>query len=184
MEGIEDARWKDAAIKRLEKMELMNQNPENVEFIRSVEMEKIKNWDFKPQKLDKIREKPGKFSKFLTYFAGGMGKLLGLALQIVSLGHFWRLKSKARYALTDKNKWQKKKDYQSIPGWDGAKFDPEATGGEDILADFRRVPTVWSRLIAAKAAEKVQKNGREEEKPLDPVVSVMAEQPKPGSSQA
>ncbi len=81
-----------------------------------------------------------------------MGKLLGLALQVVSLGHLWRLKSKARYALTDKNKWQKKKDYQSIPGWDGAKFDPEATGGEDILADFRRVPTVWSRLIAAKAA--------------------------------
>ena len=184
MEGIEDARWKDAAIKRLEKMELMDKNPENVEFIRSVEMEKIKNWDFKAQKLDKIKSKPGKFRKFLTYFAGGMGKLLGLALQVVSLGHLWRLKSKARYALTDKNKWQKKKDYQSIPGWDGAKFDPEATGGEDILADFRRVPTVWSRLIAAKAAEKVQKNGREEEKPLDPVVSVMAEQPKPGSSQA
>ncbi len=107
--GIEDARWKDAAIKRLEKMELMDNNPENAEFIRSMEMEKIKNCDFKAQKMDKIKSKPGKFRKFLTYFAGGMGKLLGLALQVVSLGHFWRLKSKVRYALTDKDKWQKKR---------------------------------------------------------------------------
>lgn len=181
VKGIEDARWKDAAIKRLMKADYMPTDPKNREALLADEMEKIKNWDFKPVKMDKIQEKPGKFRKFLTYFAGGMGKLLGKALQILTLGHFWRAKSMARFAFTNTDKWQTKKEYQTIPGWDGAKFDPQTNGGEAVLADFRRVPTVWSRLTAAQAAEKVEKDGREEEKPLDPVVSVMVDQAEPGT---
>ena len=99
------------------------------------------------------------------------------------VGHFWRAKSAARFIFTDTDKWQLTKNYQNIPGWGGAKFDPGANRGEDVAADFRRVPTVWSRLTAAKAAEKVQKDGQEEEKPLDPVVSVMVKQPVPESGQ-
>ena len=52
------------------------------------------------------------------------------------------------------------------------------------MADFRRVPTVWSQLTAAKAADTVQSEDGEEEKPLDPTVSIMIEQPKSGSAQA
>lgn len=182
LKGIEDARWKDAAIERLMNSDFLQDDPKNREALLAEEMDKIKSWDFKAEKLDKIKEKPGKFRKFLTYFAGGMGKLLRTAMQIVSLGYFWRAKSMTRLAFTDTDKWQTKKEYQSIPGWDGAKYDPQATWGEDVLADFRRVPTVWSRLTAAKAAEKVQKDGREEEKPLDPIISMMVEQPVTGSS--
>ncbi len=178
--GIEDARWKAAAAKRVKKVQL--EKPAEQEAFQAEEMEKLKNWNFDAQKLDKVK-KTSKWKRFLTYTAIGMGKLLSTALQVVSLGHFWRAKSAARFALTNTNKWQTTKDYQSIPGWDGAKFSPAATRGEDVMADFRRVPTVWSRLTAAKAAEPVQKDGKEEEKPLDPVVSVLVEQPKSGSVQ-
>ncbi len=83
----------------------------------------------------------------------------------------------------NKDSWQQERNYQNIPGWDGAKYDSNATKGEDVMADFRRVPTVWSHLTAAKAANKVRKNGKEVEEPLDPVVSVLVDQPKSGSAQ-
>ena len=108
---------------------------------------------------------------------------MGAALNIITLGHFMRAKSQARFMRKDENSWQQEKDHQSIPGWEGAKYDPGATKGEDVIADFRRVPTVWSQLTAAKAAEKVIKNGKETEKPLDPVVSVLVDQPKSESTQ-
>ena len=181
LEGIEDARWKDAAAKRVNKVELAN--PAEQQAFQAEEMEKLKNWNFNSQKLDKIK-KPSKWKRFLTYTAVGFGKLFKTALQVVTLGHFWRAKSTAAFAFSNTKKWQTTKDYQNIPGWDGAKFSSRATKGEDVIADFRRVPTVWSRLTAAKAAEPVQKDGKEEEKPLDPVVSVMIDQPKSGSSQS
>ncbi len=159
-EGVnEDARWKDAAIRRVKKVQLAKTKPVEEEAFHAEEMEKIKNYDFAAQKMDKIK-KPGKFRQILSYAASGMGKLLGLALQVVSLGHFWRAKSTARFAFKKTDSWQARKDSQTIPGWNGAKFDPEATKGEDVIADFRRVPTVWSRLIAAKAAE-TDEDGKE-----------------------
>ena len=140
------------------------------------EMEKIKNWNFQAQKMDDIKA-PSKFRRYLSYFARGVGNLLGLALQVITLGHFWRAKSKVRSWFKDEDSWQQEKDHQAIPGWGGAKFDPNATSGKEILADFRRVPTVWSHLTAAKAAETVEKDGEKVEKPLDPVVSVLVDQP-------
>ena len=144
-------------------------------------MEKIKNWDFKAQKMDDVK-KPGKGRRFLTWLGSGFGKFFGALVNFFTPNIAVRAIKAARSAAADKKKWQDKKDYQNIPGWDGAKYDSNATKGEDVMADFRRVPTVWSHLTAAKAAEPVQKDGKEEEKPLDPVVSVMIDQPKSGSS--
>ena len=112
-----------------------------------------------------------------------MGKLVGTALQILTLGHYRHMKSTARFAFSDQNKWQTVKDYQSIPGWDGAKFKSTTGKQDEINADFRRVPAVWSRLTAAKAADTVKNGDEEEEKPLDPIVSINIEQPKTGSGQ-
>ena len=176
----EDARWKHEAEKRLKKVELTDEDEAEKAQFQAEEMEKLKNWDFDAVKMKKAK-KPSFWRKMGAYTAWGMGKLLGTALQIVTLGHYRRFKSKARFAFSDQNIWQTGKDHQSIPGWDGAKFK---SGDEDVIADFRRVPTVWARLTAAKAAETVKRGDAEEEKPLDPKVSIMIEQPKRGSAQA
>ena len=182
VEGIEDARWKDAAMKRVKKVEL-DSGKEATDAFHAEEMEKLKNWSFNAEKLNKVK-KTSKFRRFLTWTAAGFGKLLGKALQIITFGHFWRAKSTLRFAFTNTKKWQTTKEYKNIPGWDGAQFDQSADKGNDVMADFRRVPTVWSRLTAAKAAEPVKKDGKEEEKPLDPVISILVDQPKTGSSRS
>ena len=179
----EDARWKHEAGKRLKKVELAEGGPEAVKEFQDTEMEKLKDWNFDAVKM-KDTKKPSFWRKLGAYTAWGMGKLLSTAFQILTLGHYRRAKSAARLALSDKSKWQVKKDYQTIPGWGGAKFNSNAPGNKDVIADFRRVPTVWSKLTAAKAADPVQKGDHEEEKPLDPIVSVMIDQPKSESAQS
>ena len=66
---------------------------------------------------------------------------------------------------------QERRKHEQIPGWDGAEYDPDENRGAQILNDFRRIPTVWAQPTAAKA---VGENGR----PLDPVISIMIDQPK------
>ena len=101
LQGIEqvskDARWKDAALERLKDVHLDTDDPAEEAAFQAEEMGKLKNYDFAAQKLGKI-EKPGKWRRLLTYAASGVGKLLGLAMQVVTLGHFRRLKSTARFA--------------------------------------------------------------------------------------
>ncbi len=179
----EDARWKHEAGKRLKKVELRDASEEEEAQFQAEEMEKLKNWNFDPVKM-KDAKKPSFLRKLGAYTAWGMGKLVGTALQILTLGHYWRAKSAARFALADKTKWQMAKDYKSIPGWDGAKFKNSASQKDEVNADFRRVPAVWSQLTAAKAADTVKNGDEEEEKPLDPIVSINIEQPKSGSAQA
>ena len=70
---------------------------------------------------------------------------------------------------------QQNRTHRAIPGREGQNFNPNKTSGADILADFRRVPTVWSYLTAGKA---VDQHGND----LDPKVTVYVEQPKTGSS--
>ena len=183
LKGIEEEYWKSGARERARKMAAAYGEEGQEQAFSAKEMEKIQNWDFQAQKLDEA-QKPSKLRRFLSYVARGAGNLMGAALNIITLGHFMRAKSQARFMLKDENSWQQEKDHQSIPGWEGAKYDPGATKGEDVIADFRRVPTVWSHLTAAKAAEKVIKNGKETEKPLDPVVSVLVDQPKSESTQS
>ena len=178
LNGIEDEYWKAPARERLEKTPELH-DPQEL----SEEMKRLRDWDFQPQKLDKIKQ-PSLLRRLLSYSAASMGKLVRFALQFLSLGYFWRAKSKLRHAFKSDDSWQEEKDHQTIPGWNGEKFSPTANSDKEVMADFRRVPTVWSRLTAAKAAEKVVENGEEIEKPLDPVISVMVEQPKSGSSNA
>ena len=57
------------------------------------------------------------------------------------------------------------------------------------MEDFRRIPTVWSHPIAAKAAEPVSNaaesdDPRDRERPLQPTISVLVDQPKEGSEQS
>ncbi len=56
-----------------------------------------------------------------------------------------------------------------IPGWDGKKFEKGPNGEDNILADFRRVPTVWSELTAARAEDS-------KGKPLPPKISIYVRQ--------
>ncbi len=58
-----------------------------------------------------------------------------------------------------------------IPGWDDKKFEKVPGAEDDIMADFRRVPTVWSYVTAAKAEDS-------RGKPLPPKISVNVNQPK------
>ena len=169
-----DEYWKSAARERIKQVEI--DDPDEREQFQAEEMEKLKNWNFQPVKMDEIK-KTSKWRKALSYLAGGAGRLFRIALQILSFGYLLRGKSMLRFAGKKTNEWQRKKDYQTIPGWDGATYDPNATSGKDIMADFRRVPTIWSHITAAKAADEVVKKGKKTEKPLDPVISVMVDQP-------
>ncbi len=184
IEGLEnldeDARWKHEAGKRLKKVELADEDEAEQAKFHAEEMEKLKNWNFDAVKLKDVK-KSSVWRKIGAYTAWGMGKILGTALQIVTLGHYRRAKAAARFTLSNHNKWQTVKDNQSIPGWDGAKYKSK---DNDVIADFRRVPTVWSQLTASKAADTVKKGDEEEEKPLDPIVSINIEQPKSGSAQS
>ena len=153
IEGLEnldeDARWKHEAGKRLKKVELADEDEAEQAKFHAEEMEKLKNWNFDAVKLKDVK-KSSVWRKIGAYTAWGMGKILGTALQIVTLGHYRRAKAAARFTLSNHNKWQTVKDNQSIPGWDGAKYKSK---DNDVIADFRRVPTVWSQLTASKAAE-------------------------------
>ncbi len=182
LEEAEQDHWKGPAMERLQQVRAADDQADKKKALYAEEMEKIKNWDFHAQKLDEVKS-PSKLRRILTYAAIGAGKLFGYAVNVLTLGKFWRALSFFRAGGKSKNSWQQERDHQSIPGWDGAKYDPDAAKGEDVMADFRRVPTVWSHLTAAKAADKVEKNGEETEKPLDPVVSVLIDQPKSGSTQ-
>ena len=135
------------------------------------EMEKIKSWNFTPQKLEKVKEKPGARRKFLSFLSWAAGSLL--ALPSKSMMYM------AQYITSmigSKAKMQEKREHEQIPGWNGATFDKNANG-EEVLADFRRVPTVWSYLIADRAADDDGK------KPRDPVITVFSDQPTEGSSE-
>ena len=68
---------------------------------------------------------------------------------------------------------QKKRRHDIIPGWNGESFRKEPNGQDDILADFRRIPTVWSQLTAGQAEDK---NGN----PLAPKISIYIRQGKEG----
>ncbi len=78
-------------------------------------------------------------------------------------------------------KMQQSRDYSTIPGWGGAKFEPkkDESGnvveetGEDILGDQRRVPTVWAYPLASGAT----RNGKR----IPPEVTVMVSEPEHGT---
>ena len=167
VEGLEeldpDKKWKDEAL------EYAREQSDDPAFLGR-EMERIKNWDFVPQKLKETPKKLGRWRRILSFLSWGIGKTLGKILPLLSAGPIFNFFAKRR-ARNRLNDMQERRKHEQIPGWNGAEYDPNANKGAQILGDFRRVPTVWSRPTAAKATGE---NGR----PLDPVISIMIDQPK------
>lgn len=142
------------------------------------DMQPAAGWNFTAQKLP-ARKKANWLQRFLTATAYYAGKTIGKAFNYLgnlfyiplsgNLGKFWRSRTgnKENAKVT-----QEKRDHEIIPGWNGAKYE-KGTGNDEVIADFRRVPTVWSRLTAAKAED-------EHGKPLPPKVGVYVNQPKEG----
>ena len=151
----------------------------------NADMYPVEGWNFTPQKMEDVKNTSGfaKFKNKLAHIFGGVFDFLssafGIKQSISAIRRYAAGKKKRKLNANEKTKIQDRRDHSAIPGWEGAKFDPNATSGEDILADFRRVPTVWSKLTADKASE----GEGEEEKPLPPTISIYIDQPKNNSSQ-
>lgn len=145
------------------------------------DMEQAAGFDFQSQPLEPKKKISG-WQKFMNFassvFGAVVGKTLGALFNLGLLPITAPIIAGA-YSRSDNlhDVMQKKRQHDYIPGWDGAKFNPEKNSGKDIMADFRRVPTVWSYLTADEAEE-----GRGQ--PKDPVISVYVDQPLSGSSQA
>ncbi len=69
---------------------------------------------------------------------------------------------------------QESRHHNAVPGREGETFQSNPGEG-DILDDFRRVPTVWSRVTAAKATV----GEGEHERDVPPKLSVYVAQPQP-----
>ncbi len=140
--------------------------------------ERIAGLNIAVQKLDK-RNKGGRFSRFLTNLAIFAGSTLGAALNWVGAIFKRAFSSKYRSMYRrgqskDTNVPEIEQDerrHDLIPGWNGETYQKGPDGKDDILADFRRIPTVWSRLTAGQAEDK---NG----KPLAPKISIYIRQGK------
>ena len=140
----------------------------------------LHNFDFELEKLPK-RNKAGGVKQFFTNLAIGMGKWFGRGLNWIG-AQFARLFSKdyrRRYRnsaanVTDNDRIQQEsRNHDRIPGWNGAEFEKDPNGEDDILADFRRIPTVWSRLTAKQAEDS-------EGEPLPPIITVYIRQSQEG----
>ncbi len=131
---------------------------------------------FVPQQIG--RSKWSTSAKMNNYFWRGVGSTIGKAsvLPASLVGKIVTVPLK-HFAQADAKRGQQNRSHRYIPGRDNMIFNDKETSGADILNDFRRVPTVWSYLTAARATEN---DGRD----VDPKVTVYAEQPKPNSSRS
>lgn len=115
------------------------------------DMYPVKDWNFTPQKMEEVKTTSG-FAKFKNKLAHIFGKVFGflssafgIKQSIAAIRRYAADKKKRALNASPDKKIQDKRDHSIIPGWEGAKFDRNADSGEEILADFRRVPTVWSK---------------------------------------
>ena len=144
------------------------------------DMQPAAGLNFAVQRLP-ARKKAGWFRRLLTATSYYAGRSLGKALNFIgnlfyvplsgNLGKLWR--SRAGNKDNAKVK-QDKRDHETIPGWGGAKYEKGPGKTDDVIADFRRVPTVWSFLTAKKGED-------DDGKPLPPTVGVYVDQPKEGA---
>ena len=108
----------------------------------------------------------------IAYYTGKtLGKVGGFLFHLFTGGwKFWSRRSarKKNLAATTQTR-----DRQSIPGWDGAKWEGSEQRADEPDIDFRRVPAIWSYPIAAKAE-------KSPDRPADPVISIYVRQPRPG----
>ena len=169
MEALDpDKTWKEEGLEYARK--LGNDSPDFIE----KEMKRLKNWDFAAQRMEDTPKNVSGWRKFLSFFSWAAGKTIGKILPLLSLGPILQ-KMANRRAKKRFQDMQEKRQHNQIPGWNGAEYGPNADKGKDVVADFRRVPTVWSQLTAEKAED-------EHGKPLDPKISIYISQPKTGSA--
>ncbi len=146
-------------------------------------MQQVKKLNFTA--VPKEKQKPSKWNRFwtkATTFFGGLAKgLINIVTAPVALYKF--ATSKGRLLKAAEKAIEKKeiiKNYEKIPGWEGAKFNRKNEETvDDLLGDARRVPAVWSYITAGEADK--EQDGKKQI--LDPEVSIMVEQPKEGSNE-
>ncbi len=147
-------------------------------------LEPVQGWDYATERVpaEKLpsRRKQNFFSKLVSAAAFYSGKTIGkifgtIATVFSSLYGFFRPGTPG----TGKGTWrrmagigkiQEGRNRDLIPGWDGAEFEEEEGSEDEVQADFRRVPEIWSWPTAEKAAEGDDKDRKA--KPRDPVISV------------
>ncbi len=147
-------------------------------------LEPVQGWDYVSERVpaEKLpeRKKQGFGSKLVSWLAfyGGktVGKIGGILGAIGKTIIDWFRPGKPG---TGGGTWkrmfgikglQHQGNRDLIPGWDGAEFENEEEDPDEVQADFRRVPEIWSWPTADKATE-----GEDEDrnaKPRDPVISV------------
>lgn len=134
---------------------------------------------YEPQQ--KQNDKWGKWSKAGHVFARGAGAVSGATLTApITVGFGIPYSIISGFVTEHKanaEETQKSRNHALVPGREGETFQQNPGEGRDILEDFRRVPTVWSYLTAARA---VGANGRD----IDPKITVYVEQPQAGSSKS
>ncbi len=166
--GSKGSRWKDEATRRL------NSKKNLSEAKKLLEMEKIQSWNFTGRRMAETGKKSW-FRSALSWIAVGVGKTAGKLLNFfLTLPWVWKLNAFRRSG--ELENLQARTENQ-IPGWeDTVGEDGQNQKKDELNVDFRRVPAVWSHLTAAKAEDS---KGR----PLDPVITIYADQPVKGSSQ-
>ena len=157
------------------------------------DMKPAQNWDFKPMEMaprQKAYKKNNFWGLISQTFGYTVGKICGFIFNLGLLPVTAPIIGSA-FARSSKNKdkLQEKRSHQQVPGWNGIEYDADKNSGGAIMEDFRRIPTVWSHPIAAKAAEPVSNaaesdDPRDRERPLQPTISVLVDQPKEGSEQS
>ncbi|MBR6089999.1 MAG: hypothetical protein IKP86_08705, partial [Anaerolineaceae bacterium] len=136
------------------------------------EQKKVAGLNFSLHKLPE-RNKAGGFSRFLSNLAIAAGSTIGKSFNRVGalFARMFSSSFRRRYRSAHSSDWknplirQNKRIHDVIPGWNGEKFQPGPDGKDDILADFRRIPTVWSALTAAQAEDS-------DGKPLAPKITI------------
>ena len=144
--------------------------------ILEADQKKVAGLNFSLHKLPE-RNKAGGFRKFLSNLAIAAGSTIGKGFHWIgaALARLFNPSYRKKYrqgqspdtenlAITQESRVR---DF--IPGWNGEKFQKGPNGEDNILADFRRIPTVWSRITAAQAENA-------EGKPLAPKISVYVRQ--------
>ncbi len=145
--------------------------------VAAEDMEPIKGWNFEPERFPERQRQSGagKLATKIAYYTGkSVGKALSFLLKLAVFPYGAYLLGKRFYNWwNNRSGLQKKRDFKTIPGWNGAKFENGPKDPDELDIDFRRVPEIWSYPIAAEAE-------KEPGKPRDPILSVYIAQVRPG----
>ena len=148
------------------------------------DMEPAEDLGVQAQKLDPQKSPTGekKFLSSLAYYSGKfMGKILGTLGTILNMLSFGLFTGSNSWSGTWRRMFgqkfqQRRKNRKSIPGWGGQRFEERSDSRDEVAADFRRVPEVWSYPIAAEGDIGDKKDIFGKKKPRPPVISIYVSQ--------